>query len=150
VILTLCHPFDYLRWLLGEYHVAWASGGALGLGLDVEDSAEIGLRFDQGASGTLHLDYLQQPATHTLEIIGTGGTLRWNNADASLSLFKAGANDWQVFPAPEGFERNRLFMDEMRHFLALARRETQPLCTLEDGARALELALAAREAIKAI
>jgi predicted dehydrogenase len=150
VILTLCHPFDYLRWLMGEYQVEWAAGGALGLGLEVEDSAEIGLRFAQGAAGTLHLDYLQQPASHTMEVIGTRGTLRWNNADGSLKVFQAGDADWRTQLPPDGFERNDLFLEEMRHFLAVARGEAQPLCSLDDGERALALALSARAAIKAI
>lgn len=147
VILTLCHPFDYLRWLLGEYQVEWAAGGSLGLGLPVEDSVDMGLRFESGAAGTLHLDYLQQPAAHTLEIIGTGGTLRWNNADASLTLHTPEDLDGRVFAPPQGFERNWLFLDEMRHFLAVARDEVVPLCGLEDGVRALELALTARAAL---
>lgn len=151
VILTLCHPFDYLRWLLGEYAIGWAGGGTLGdLELQVEDCAEIGLKFRNGAVGTLHLDYLQQPPRHTLEVIGTAGTLQWDNADATLRVFRAGESDWQVFSAPEGFERNWMFLEEMRHFLAVVRREVQPACTLEDGVRALQLALAAREALKAI
>ncbi len=150
VILTLCHPFDYLRWLLGEYRVEWAAGGSLGLDLPVEDSAEVGLRFESGAAGTLHLDYLQQPAAHTLEVIGTQGTLRWNNADASLALYQAGGGGWRVIEAPEGFERNRLFLDEMRHFIAVAQGRAEPLCTLADGVRALELALSARAALKAL
>ena len=37
------------------------------------------------------------------------------------------------FPAPPDFERNTLFLDQMRHFLAVARGETPPVCTLEDG-----------------
>lgn len=147
VVLTLTHPFDYLRWLLGETRVEWAAGGSLGLGLDVEDTAEIGLRFDSGAVGSVHLDYLQQPSTHTLEIIGSQGTLRWDNATAALSLFQSGQDAWQTFAAPEGFERNWLFMEETRHFLSVARGEADPLCTLHDGVRALELALAARNAI---
>lgn len=150
VILTLCHPFDYLRWLLGEYRVEWAAGGSLGLGLAVEDSAEMGLRFESGALGSLHLDYLQQPASHTFEAIGTRGSLRWDNADGSLAVFRQGDADWQVQLPPDGFERNWLFLDEMRHFLAVARGEAQPLCSLEDGERALALALSARQAIKGI
>jgi len=147
VVLTLTHPLDYLRWLLGETRVEWAAGGALGLGLDVEDTAEIGMRFESGVVGSLHLDYLQQPPTHTLEIIGSQGTLRWDNATAALSLFQAGQTDWQVFSAPEGFERNWLFMEETKHFLAVARGEAEPRCTLHDGVRALELALVARQMI---
>ena len=120
------------------------------MGLQVEDTAEIVLRFDprEGASGAIasvHLDYLQQPATHTLEIIGTQGTLRWNNADGSLAIFRSGGQDWQVETPPDGFERNWLFMEEMRNFLAVARGEAQPACTLADGLRALEISLAARD-----
>ena len=44
------------------------------LELDVEDSAEIGLRFENGVIGSVHLDYVQRPPGHRLEIIGTEGT----------------------------------------------------------------------------
>ncbi len=146
VILTLSHPFDYLRMLLGNVAALWAfTSEHSALGLPVEDNAEIGLRFASGAVGSLHLDYLQQPPAHTLEIAGTAGTLRWNNADGSLAVFRAGGQDWLVETPPEGFERNWLFLDEMRNFLAVARCEAQPACTLEDGIRALEMALLARE-----
>lgn len=146
VILTLCHPFDYLRMLLGDVRSLWSFTAARGgLDLPVEDTAEVGLQFANGAVGSVHLDYLQQPATHTLEIIGTAGTLRWDNADGALSLFQAGSTAWQVEAPPEGFERNWLFVDEMRHFLAITRGEAQPLCTLQDGIRALEIALLARQ-----
>jgi predicted dehydrogenase len=144
VILTLSHPFDYLRMLLGEVDAVSAYTATSGLGLPVEDTAEIALRFSCGAVGSVHLDYLQQPPTHTVEIVGTAGTLRWNNADGSLAVYRPGA-DWQVEQPPEGFDRNWLFLDEMRHFVAVARGEAQPLCTVEDGIRALEIATQALE-----
>ena len=145
VLLTLCHPFDYLRMLLGEYEVAFALGGTLGcLGLEVEDLAEVGLRFASGAVGTVHVDYLQQPPSHTLEIMGTGGSLRWNNADGRLGLFRAGAQDWESIDPPPGFERNWLFLEELRHFIAAAQGRAESLCSLEDGARALQIVLDAR------
>ena len=144
VVLTLCHPLDYLCWLLGTPHLAWACVDSVGdLGIPVDDLAEIGLRFPTGAIASVHLDYLQQPTTHHLEIIGTQGTLRWNNADGSLALFQPDKAAWQTFLPPEGFERNWLFMDEMRHFLAVARSEAAPVCGLEDGIRVLDLALQA-------
>lgn len=146
VILTLSHPFDYLRMLLGDVAALWAfTAGGGGLDLPVEDTAEIGLQFCSGAIGSVHLDYLQQPPAHTWEIIGSAGTMRWNNADGSLALFRAGAQDWQVELPPPGFERNWLFLDEMRSFIAVARGEASPACTLEDGIAALEIAVRARE-----
>ncbi len=146
VILTLCHPLDYLRLLLGDVDSLWAfTAERGGLGLPVEEAAEIGLRFQGGAIGTVHLDYLQQPPAHTLEIVGTAGTLRWNNADGALAVYRPAKQDWEMHMPPEGFERNWLFLEEMRNFIAVARGEAQPACTLEDGIRALEIAVYARE-----
>lgn len=143
VVLTLCHPLDYLRWLFGEVTSLWGFTGRLsGLDLSVEDTAEIGLRFASDALGSLHLDYCQRPPSHHMELVGTQGTIRWDNADGDVMLYRAGQAQWSNFPASPGFERNTLFLDQMRHFLAVARGETTPLCTLDDGVQALRLALA--------
>ncbi len=144
VILTLSHPLDYLRWLCGEISECFAFTGRLGdLELDVEDTAEISLRFENGTLGSLHLDYNQRPSAHTLEIVGSEGTLKWDNTSGDVVLFQVSRGVWQNFPAPADFERNDLFKSEIRHFLAVARGETEPVCTLEDGIRDLEWALLA-------
>lgn len=143
VVLTLSHPLDYLRWLMGEVDNVFAfTGRNSGLGIEVEDVAEIGLHFAGGKTGMVHLDYFQQPATHRLEIIGNGGTLNWDNADGSLRFYKASSSNTKLFTPPEGFERNKMFLEEMIHFRAVARGEAEPVCSLEDGIRALEIALA--------
>jgi predicted dehydrogenase len=141
VVLTLCHPMDYLGWLLGKPELAWSYTATLGdLGISVADVAEIGLRFPNGAVGSVHLDYLQQPATHYFEIVGTLGTLRWNNADGSLKLYRAANAAWENFMPPEGFERNWMFMEEMHHFVAVACGKAIPCCALDEGIHTLEIA----------
>lgn len=161
VILTLCHPLDYLGWLFGEVEALWAFAGKLSdLELTAEDTAEIGLRFQSGMLGSVHLDYSQRPSTHRMEIVGTQGTLRWDNADGAVFLYRApsqngkrqigalGGEGWESFPVPTGFERNTLFLEEMRNFVGMVRGESKPLCELADGIRALELALAALRSAK--
>jgi predicted dehydrogenase len=144
VVLTLSHPLDYLRWLLGEVEAIWAFTGCLGgLGIGAEDTAEIGLRFANGMTGSLHLDYLQRPPKHTLEVIGSQGTISWDNANGVTQLFTAETGSWESFTPPAGFERNTLFLEEMRHFIQVVKGETEPVCSLEDGKKALELALGA-------
>lgn len=144
VVLTLSHPLDYLRFLFGEVETLWAMTSQSSiLGIEAEDTAEIGLRFASGVLGSLHLDYLQRPPKHYLEIIGAEGTLRWDNSDGTAHLFRAGASAWESFPPSPSFERNSLFLAEMSHFLEMISRSIPPLCSLEDGIRALELALAA-------
>ncbi len=143
VVLTLSHPIDYLHWLLGDVSQVWAltaQSGALDL-QDVEDVAEIGLRFISGCLGSIHLDYVQRPPSHHLEIIGSSGTLCWDNASGETSLYLAEAASWEQYPTPPGFERNHLFMAEMRHFLEVVHGDVQPICTLEDGITALRTCL---------
>lgn len=142
VVRTLSHPFDYLRWLFGEAEIAFAQVGTLGeLQIPVEDTAEISLRFQNGALGSLHLDYLQQPPLHRLEITGTRGSLRWDNADGGVDCFRAGQGAWESYPVPAGFERNTLFLDELHHFVDVIAGRVEPVCSLEDGIRVQELAL---------
>ncbi len=147
VVLTLSHPLDYLRWLLGEVTTLSAFTSHQGLGLPVEDTAEIALRFSNGVIGSLHLDYLQQPGSHTLEIIGSLGSLRWDNADGIVRMARVGPQDnsvsMQEFYPPEGFERNWMFLSELNHFREVVSGKAQPACTLQDGEAALRLALAA-------
>jgi predicted dehydrogenase len=147
VVLTLSHPLDYLRWLLGEIDSLTAFTGRLGLNLPVEDTAEIALRFSSGALGSIHLDYLQRPASHWLEIIGTLGSLRWDNADGVVRLSSVGGMDksialQEIYP-PEGFERNWMFLDELRHFREVVSGKAEPVCTLQDGIQSLRLSLRA-------
>ncbi len=156
VILTLSHPLDYLHLLLGEVDALWAFTSASSLGLGVEDAAEIGLKMTSGAIGSLHLDYNQQPSSHRWEIVGSHGTMRWDNSSGALEVCaipddpasasgegKRVEAKWEVHQPPAGFERNVMFVDEMKHFIAVAQAGAAPLCTLADGRRALELALAA-------
>lgn len=159
VIRTLTHPIDYLRFLLGEVAELRAMQGhisALEL-TGVEDVAEIALKFQGGAIGGLHVNYFQRPPVHRIEIVGSAGTLRWDNADGVLHLLEISDpfGTWsdrptavvhEKFPTPDGFERNQLFVAQTTHFLEVASGASAPICSLEDGIRALELALAARKA----
>jgi predicted dehydrogenase len=144
VINTLCHPLDYLRWFFGPAAEVSANKAHLSkLELQhVEDTADIGLRCHSGVFASVHLNYIQKPPSHNLMIVCEEGILLWDNQDGAVRVLRAGVEE-QVFPAPQGFERNSLFMEEMKHFLAVARGEEQSVCTLEDGIEILKLTLAA-------
>jgi len=160
VIVTLTHPLDYLRFLLGNVESLWSFNGHISpLEVDVEDIAEIGLKFANGAVGGVHVNYFQRPPAHRLEIVGTNGTLGWDNADGILHFQRMPApfgsySDQPPAPVmesyspPKGFERNQLFLAQTRHFIEIVRGESEPICTLEDGVMALRLALAAYESQK--
>ena len=149
VILTLSHPLDYLRWLFGDVSEVWAFSGTLGdLDLKIEDTAEIGLRFSSGVLGSVHLDYNQQPPNHYLKLIGTEGTLIWEYAHGGVKLFNSEGYEWRTIPLLENFERNDMFLNEMCHFISLIQDKEESFCSLLDGVRALELAIAAKQSAK--
>lgn len=163
VVLTQCHSLDYLPWLVGKVRSAWGFTGKLSyLEVDVEDTAEIGLRFESGALGNLHLDFNQQPPAHRFEIIGTKGTIKWDLSDGATRIYRASAEslsistgreikaggEWESYPLPENWERNVMFLEQMKHFVAVVRGEAEPACTLEDGVRVMKLISAVHESQK--
>ncbi|MFN2235583.1 MAG: Gfo/Idh/MocA family protein [Anaerolineales bacterium] len=148
VVLTLCHPLDYVRWMFGDVASLWAfTSDQSHFDIDVEVTAEIGLYFENGVIGSVHLDYVQQPPVHRLEIIGSEGTIQWNNDKGAVWVY-AGNGIVETYPLLPNFERNDLFLAEMSHFIDVVRGNAEPLCTLDDGIWALKLALAVHESAR--
>jgi predicted dehydrogenase len=146
VVLTQCHSLDYLPWLLGRVETVWGFAAKLSdLEVDVEDTAKIGLRFYGGALGSLHLDFNRRPPAHYFEIIGTDGSLHWDSSEGALRFYQAEGRTWQEYPLPSGWERNAMFLEQMRHFVAVARGEAAPSCSLDDGVRVQKLVHAVYE-----
>ncbi|MCS6908399.1 MAG: Gfo/Idh/MocA family oxidoreductase [Anaerolineales bacterium] len=152
VLLTLCHPFDYLHDLFGKATHVSACVGMIGdLELDVEDTAEVILHYAHRFMASVHLDYLQRPASHTLEIYGTRGKVTWNYHQGLLEFHPIDAESelgsrLLTFSVPAHSERNEMYRAEMAHFLRVIRGEEPPACSLEDGIYALRVALAAHQA----
>jgi predicted dehydrogenase len=148
-ILTLCHPFDYLRWLLGEIETVGAEVSRTTiLGLDVEDAAMVTLRFRSGCLATVSLDYIRRPRAHELEILGRRGRIVWSDEDGTVHLREAESGRVRSCPPPPGYCRNSMFVDEMRHFLASLEGREAEVCPLEEGVRVLDVALAAQESAR--
>jgi predicted dehydrogenase len=133
---------------LGEVesvHATTARHG--GLDLDVEDTAQVTLRFASGALGSVYLDYVARPPIHGLRIIGRYGSITWRAEDGIARLYRRGVLRGQVKSSLH-FERNTLFMNEARHFLECLRGQEAPACSLQDGTRALDIVLAAKQSAR--
>ena len=133
VLLTLSHPLDYIRWLFGDPEWIWGMNGKISeLELDTDDIAEIGLRMANGLVGTIHLDYYSRPTRNGLEVIGSKGKLRCNNLNGIVTLSPSDGIAEQYEPEPP-YDRNNMFLDEIRRFIEVTSGNAQPSCTLEDG-----------------
>ena len=133
VLLTLSHPLDYIRWFFSDPEWIWGMNGKISeLELDTDDIAEIGLRMANGLVGTIHLDYYSRPTRNGLEVIGSKGKLRCNNLNGIVTLSPSDGIAEQYEPEPP-YDRNNMFLDEMRRFFEVTSGNAQPSCTLEDG-----------------
>jgi predicted dehydrogenase len=149
VILDAIHEIDYIRWLLGEVVGTTCVAGKLSqLEIDTEDVAAILLRFENGAVGEIHLDYIQRAYRRTCQIIGEDGTLHWDYTAGEVRWFSAQTKRWQVYSNPPGWDPNQMYLDEMKHFLRCLAGEEKPALDVLDAAKVLSIALAAKESAR--
>lgn len=145
-VLELSHELHYVRWLVGEVKAVSAQVGRLSdLEIDVEDTAEIVLHFENEAIGSIHLDMVQRAATRTCRIIGTEGTMTWDWASHQVRLFSAATGEWLDLHPAQAIDRNQMYLAELRHFIDCVRVNRKPLVSGEDGRRVLEIALAVKQ-----
>jgi predicted dehydrogenase len=92
--------------------------------------------------GSLHLDYLQRPKSHHLEIVGANGKIHWDALAGSLQVYRGSEQLPDTYPLPDDFERDHLFRDQMSHLIAVVRGHQDSRCSLRDGIIAQRLAMA--------
>jgi predicted dehydrogenase len=149
-LLSQIHEMDYLYWFFGLPKRVFCVGGHLSrLEIDVEDVASTLMEF--AADGYvfpvhLHQDYLQRPPRRSCQIIGEEGRIEMDLLTRSIRVFdRQGAlADLHDF---SWVERNQMFLDELKHFLACLRGEESPAVSLRDSAASLRMALAAKESL---
>jgi predicted dehydrogenase len=145
VILDAIREIDYIRWLLGEVEAVACFAGKLShLEIDTEDTAAILLRFMNGTIGEIHMDYVQRAYSRTCQIIGDEGTIRWDYRSGEVHWQRAASQEEEVFPNSPAWELNDMYVDEMQHFLRCLAGKEDPILDVLEGARVLELALAAK------
>ena len=150
VILSQIHELDYLYWLFGMPRRIFGLGGHLSsLEVDVEDTADILMECMMDGHPlpiSLHQDYIQNPSSRSCEVIGDAGKILVDFRALSVDVFDGGGNHVEA-SSFEGFQRNQLFLDELKCFLESMQGKQTPLVNLREGAQSLRMALAAKESL---
>ena len=144
VILSQIHEFDYLYSLFGLPRSVYSLGGHWSsLDLDVEDTASTLMDFsveDKPVAVHLQQDYVQRPPCRQCEIVREQGKII---ADFAALRVTAPGVDLDF----GGFDRNQLFINQTKHFLACLEGQESPIVDLCTGIQSLRMALAAKESI---
>jgi predicted dehydrogenase len=150
VLLTLIHPFDSLYWLFGRWERIQAQSARVPV-LETpagEDWCDVNIAFTSGVLGHVHVDYVQRPPVNHLAVVGDAGRVLCDFLAGELRVSLDG--EVSITRVPEGYERNTMFLDAMRHFLASVRDRSEPRVPLRDGVDVVKIALEARQSAMGI
>jgi predicted dehydrogenase len=151
VILSQIHELDYLYWLFGLPRSIYTLGGHLsGLEIDVEDTADTLMECvldGHPVPVSLHQDYIQRPLSRFCEVYGDAGKIRVDIRALTVDVFDGTGKQVEA-SSYEGFQRNQLFLDELKCFLECLQGKQTPLVNLRTGAQSLRMALAAKESLE--
>lgn len=122
VLLDLSHEIDYPLWWFGPVKKVTAKLMlAPELEIETEAIADLKLKFVSGVTAEIHLSFASHKNERYCEVLTKDQTLRW---------------DYQP--------NNEMYLAEMKHFIDICRSHADPLITVADGRRVLEVIEAAK------
>jgi len=149
IILDGSHEIDFVRWFIGDVSEVCCFADKLSnLKVDVEDTAEILLRFDNGCFGSVHLDFVQKGYHRTCRVVGEKGSLFFDYPTGVIEFYKNDSDKPLIYDVK--CDGNSMYLDEMKHVVNCLNGVETPLVDGYSGKRVLEIALAAKKsALKA-
>ncbi len=146
--LAYSHQLDYLRLFFGEAVRVSAESARLG---DLEmmpqpNVVSMLLTYASGAIVQLHLDFVQHPERHALEIIGDRKTVAYDAITSQFHTFDRASNSHEVEEI--AVPRDDAYRTQIAEFLKAVRRDRIPSVSAADGVAAVKVAEAAIESAR--
>ena len=144
IILDASHEIDYITWLLGQVKkVSCFADKLSNLKINVEDTAEIILKFKNNSIGRVHLDFNQREYSRKCKIIGEKGIITFDYLEDVVKIFTEKEKRWKSINLNS--ESNDMYLREMEHLIKCVKRKEKPLIDEKVGKKVLEVALAAKK-----
>jgi len=144
IILDGTHEIDYITWLLGDAEkISCFADKLSNLKVDVEDTAEILLKFKNDSIARIHLDFTQRDYTRKCKIVGEKGTLFFDYSEGKVKIFTEKEKKWKIIDL--NFDSNQMYVKEMEHLIRCVNKEEKPSADEITGKKVLEIALAAKK-----
>ena len=149
VTLTCIHEIDYLYWFFKKIsQVVSITGKFSDLKIDADDLSVILMKVGKNSVAEIHLDYFQQPSRRSCKIIGTKGTLTWDSKSNSVNFYDNAKKKWFILLKLNKFDYNRMYFDELTHFIDCVKRNKITINPISEGIKTLKIALAIKNSSK--
>ena len=144
VILDLCHEIDIAISILGDvFKVSCFCDHFSDLEIETEDMADIILEHQGRKLSHMHLNYIERNYEWVTRVMGTLGTAIWDYGRGYVKIIRPDSTS-KCWNDPDGFERDWLFLDQMKHWLEVVDGKTIPAVDLDAGIAVTRVALAAK------
>ena len=149
VLLDLSHEIDMLCWLFGlPTHAFGMESFDKSLGIETESCLHAQLRFAGNVLAQVSLDYLRRDYSRNLEIVCSRGTLIWDYVTSQVSIIAEGDVLENRVPKKLHFDRNEMFMNQMRIFASRIKSNEEPaVCDLDEAIKSQKVLQAIRDSI---
>jgi predicted dehydrogenase len=112
------------------------------LDIETEDTAEILLKFKNGAIAEVHLDITRHDFSRIYELICEKGTIIWDYVRKLVKVYSAKSRQWQTFNVDVRLDE--MYVQEIKHFIRCVLGKEAPLIDGEDARKTLRIALVAK------
>ena len=146
IILDASHEIDYVRWIIGEIREVKCQADKISdLEVDVEDTADISVKFEGNVKGEIHMDFIQKDYTRNCKIIGEKGSIFLDYPKKTVELKK---ENNEIITYPIESEVGNSYIQEIKHVIDCVKTKKKPLIDGDSAKRVLEIALAAKESAR--
>jgi predicted dehydrogenase len=142
--LTLSHELDLTLWMFGKVKkVIGLSNFNSNLEINTEHGIDILIGFENGVTANIHLDYIQTPPKRCTEIVGIEGRIEFDYYMDKAVLYTRDKPAGEEFNVNGNFDRNDMFISELKDFIEAVKLNKPSLIPLEDAFRSVDVALKA-------
>jgi len=146
VLLTCIHEIDFLYWFFGKAEKVFSITEKLSeLDVTADDITAMIIKFKKNILAEVHLDYFQRPEFRSCKIIGTKGTLYWDSNINEVKMFSKNKKKWIRKISLKKYEKNKMYIDEIKYFLNIVEKKEQSINPLKQGIDTLDIILAAKK-----
>jgi hypothetical protein len=114
------------------------------LEIDTEHGVNILISNTSGKTANLHLDFYQRPPIRITEFVGPNGRISFDYYASRFEVFAPDRSEpVEVTDISDPFDRNNMFVSELKHFFDCIANNDTPVTSLAEGKPARNVALRA-------
>lgn len=139
------HAVDIIRFLLGPIEQVQGRHGRQVQGVEVEDTSQLRFQSGGGVIGIVDLSWsILKGTDYYINVHGTEGMLQIGWRDSRYRQVEKA--DWITFGS--GYNKQRAFNHQLRHFVECLRGNQQPIITIDDAVESVRVIEAAYRSVE--